>query len=46
MNLSDDIVKSLKNYKNDVESGMFPAEENWFSMDNKELKELREQIGG
>ena len=45
MNLSEDIVKSLENYKNDVEIGMFPAEENWFSMDAEELKKLREQIG-
>ena len=45
MNLSEDIVKSLENYKNEVESGTFPAEENWFSMDDEELKKLREQIG-
>lgn len=45
MNLSEDIVNSLENYKRDVESGTFPAEENWFSMDDDELKKLREQIG-
>ena len=45
MNLSEDIVKSLENYKKDVESGVFPAKENWFSMDDEELKKLREQIG-
>jgi len=45
MNLSEDIVKSLENYKKDVESGVFPAEQNWFSMDDEELKKLREQIG-
>ena len=45
MNLSEDIVKSLEDYKNDVESSSFPAEENWFSMDPEELKKLREQIG-
>jgi 3-methyl-2-oxobutanoate hydroxymethyltransferase len=45
MNLSEDIVKSLEDYKSDVESSKFPAEENWFSMDPKELKKLREQIG-
>ena len=45
MNLSEDIVKSLENYKKDVESGTFPAAENWFSMDDEELKKLREQIG-
>jgi len=45
MNLSEDIVNSLENYKKDVESGTFPAQENWFSMDEEELKKLREQIG-
>jgi len=45
LNLSEDIVKALKNYKNDIESGTFPAEENWFSMDDNELKKLREEIG-
>lgn len=45
LNLSDDIVKALENYKNDVESGTFPAQENWFSMDDDEFKKLREQIG-
>ena len=45
MNLSEDIVKSLENYKNDVESGTFPAEENWFSMDETELKKLRDHFG-
>ena len=45
MNLSEDIIKSLENYKKDVESGVFPTEENWFSMSDDELKKLREQIG-
>ena len=45
MNLSEDIVNSLENFKKDVESSIFPAEENWFSMNNDELKKLREQIG-
>jgi len=45
LNLSEDIVKALENYKNDVESGTFPAQENWFSMDDDEFKKLREQIG-
>ena len=45
MNLSEDIVKSLENYKNDVVSGTFPAEENWFSMDETELKKLRDHFG-
>jgi len=45
MNLSEDIVKSLGDYKKDVESGEFPTKENWFSMNEEELKRLREQIG-
>jgi len=45
MNLSKDIVNSLENFKKDVESSTFPAEENWFSMNGDELKKLREQIG-
>ena len=45
MNLSEDIVKSLGDYKKDVETGEFPAKENSFSMDDEELKKLREQIG-
>ncbi len=45
LNLSEDIVKALENYKNDIELGTFPAQENWFSMDDNEFKKLREQIG-
>ena len=45
MNLSEDIVKAVENYKKDIESGVFPAQENWFSMDEDELKKLREDIG-
>ena len=45
LNLSENIVKSLENYKTEVESGIFPAQENWFSMDEDEFKKLREQIG-
>jgi len=45
MSLSEDIVKTLEDYKKDVESCVFPAKENWFSMNEEELKKLREQIG-
>ncbi len=45
MNLSEDIVKSLENYRNDVESSKFPAEENSFSMNVEELEKLRKEIG-
>lgn len=45
MNLSEDIVKSLESYKNEVQASIFPSEENWFSMDKEELKKLRDEIG-
>jgi 3-methyl-2-oxobutanoate hydroxymethyltransferase len=45
MNLSEDIVNSLEEYRTDVESGSFPAKENSFSMNEEELKKLREAIG-
>ena len=45
MNLSEDIVKSLEDYKKDIISGTFPSKENWFSMEEEELKKLREKIG-
>ena len=45
MNLSEGIVKSLEKYKDEIESGMFPSEENWFSMEKEELEKLREEIG-
>ena len=45
MNLSEDIIKSLGDYKKDVESSAFPTRENWFSMNEEELEKLREQIG-
>ena len=45
MNLSEDIVKAVENYKSEIESGSFPAQENWFSMNDDELKKLREEIG-
>ena len=45
MNLSEDIVKSLENYRSDIESGEFPTIENSFSMNEEELKKLREQLG-
>ncbi|MBT6469285.1 MAG: 3-methyl-2-oxobutanoate hydroxymethyltransferase [Thaumarchaeota archaeon] len=45
MNLSEDIVNSLQDFKKDVQTGVFPAEENWFSMSDDELEKLREKIG-
>ena len=45
MNLSEEIEKAVKEYKNDIESGSFPSSENSFSMEENELKKLREEIG-
>ncbi len=45
MNLSEDIIKAVENYKEDIVSGGFPSPENWFSMDENELKKLRDEIG-
>ena len=45
MNLSEDIVKSLEDYRKDVDSGEFPTKENSFSMNEEELEKLRERIG-
>ena len=45
MNLSEDIVKSLENFNEEVKSETFPTKENWFSMNEDELKKLREQLG-
>lgn len=46
MNLSEDIVRSVRDYRDDVASGAFPAEENWFPMPEGELQKLRERIAG
>jgi len=45
LSLSDDITKAVVTYRKDVESGRFPAKENWFSMDKLELEKLRNEIG-
>jgi 3-methyl-2-oxobutanoate hydroxymethyltransferase len=45
LSLSGDITKALTNYRSDVESGKFPAKENWFSMDKAELEKLEKEIG-
>lgn len=44
LNLSEDIVNAVSNYKKDIESGSFPTSENWFTMDESELKKLQEEI--
>jgi len=45
MNLSQDIVKAIESYRKEVGTGVFPTQENWFSMEENELKKLRDEIG-
>ncbi|CDI06715.1 3-methyl-2-oxobutanoate hydroxymethyltransferase [Candidatus Nitrosotenuis uzonensis] len=45
LSLSEQITKAVTSYKSEVESGKFPAEENWFSMDRVELDKLIRKIG-
>lgn len=45
LSLSEQITKAVSDYKSDVESGRFPAEENWFPMDRAELDKLMREIG-
>ncbi len=45
MNLSEDIVKSLKEYKNDIQNQTFPSVEHSFEMESNELEKLRGEIG-
>ena len=45
MNLSEDIVDAISQYNNDVRSGAFPSEENYFSMNPGEAEKLRDKIG-
>lgn len=44
LNLSEDIEKAVKNYKNDIESGSFPSSDNSFSMEENEFRKLRDEI--
>ncbi len=45
MNLSEEIVKSLKEYKNDIQNQTFPSAEHSFEMESSELEKLRGEIG-
>jgi 3-methyl-2-oxobutanoate hydroxymethyltransferase len=45
LSLSGEITKALTSYRLDVESGKFPAKENWFSIDKAELDKLQREIG-
>jgi 3-methyl-2-oxobutanoate hydroxymethyltransferase len=44
LELSQQIVKAVEAYKNDVISGKFPAKEHTFSMDKSELERLKKEI--
>jgi 3-methyl-2-oxobutanoate hydroxymethyltransferase len=41
LNLAEEITKVLQDYKRDVEEGKFPTEENYFHMDEEEIRKLR-----
>jgi 3-methyl-2-oxobutanoate hydroxymethyltransferase len=40
INLAEEVTKALQDYKKDVEEGKFPAEENYFHMEEEELRKL------
>lgn len=44
LELSQQIVKAVETYKNDITSGKFPAKEHCFSMDKPELERLKKEI--
>jgi 3-methyl-2-oxobutanoate hydroxymethyltransferase len=44
LELSQEIVKAVETYKNDVTSGKFPAKDHCFSMDRLELERLKKEI--
>ena len=44
LELSQEIVKAVTAYKNDVTSGKFPAKEHSFSMEKSELERLKKEI--
>ena len=41
LSLSNDVVQAVSKFKSDVGSGLFPAEENWFSMEKEEYEKLK-----
>ncbi len=45
LSLSDQITKAVSTYKMEIESGKFPAQENWFTMEKTELEKLMREIG-
>jgi 3-methyl-2-oxobutanoate hydroxymethyltransferase len=45
LSLSDQITKAVSTYKMEIESGKFPTNENWFTMEKTELEKLMREIG-
>ena len=41
LSLSNDVIQAVSKFKSDVGSGLFPAEENWFSMEKEEYEKLK-----
>jgi len=41
LSLSNELVQAVSKFKSDVESGSFPAKENWFSMEKEEYEKLK-----
>ena len=41
LSLSNDVVQAVSKFRSDVESGSFPTEENWFSMEKEEYEKLK-----
>jgi len=41
LSLSNDVIQAVSKFKSDVGSGLFPAEENWFSMEKGEYEKLK-----
>lgn len=44
LNLSEEIVKAVENYRTEIKSDVFPSQENWFSIDEAELKKIKDEI--
>ena len=45
LSLAEDIVGAISRYKEETQSGIFPAKENSFGMDKEELGRLRDMVG-
>jgi 3-methyl-2-oxobutanoate hydroxymethyltransferase len=45
LNLSDNIINAVKNYKEDIQAKKFPSKDNMFSMDAEEFDKLERELG-